>query len=706
MKTYNIYIDETGSFYKSKDKNTNFVGGWVSSNFNKNNFFKKIAPKIDEINQIICNDYNDDKLFNIKKDLHYVPLHFEDRRIENDSHIKVPTEKVPEIIQFITDSVFENVDFIFNSTGFPSYFINEQSSYFEILHSTIFQILDEPIFENKDIEEINLFIASRRTKKVLGDKIYNNLQEYETNICNKISEEIKNIFKYKGFSNKIKIKIIPADQIFELQLADIFIGCIRDKKYIEKYANDKIKQYNIHNAFKYQPKRYTQEIENIFEYDKISALLLAFEYISSDNKKNKNELEQLIIKLFSKISEKEEVDFYQELKNYLESKIIRDSLKYENLDFIENFIFNIKNKINLIKNNQIKAKITFILEKNYIKIHSHNGKISINEIDNYFKLIEENQELIFNNIYELFQERIETKLKSIPIFFNRLEFNSWENKLQEEFDLYKKITDLTKQEVKKDSNLAKISGTLGQAYAFLYNFNKDKDYFDLAEQYIKEDIEYCNKNTSEYYKALGYLVSLYFKKDDLEKAEDYFLLETNSQDKNKDLIYNLSKIDNFNFNDPFCLLHRIYLCALAQKLEKKEILGLSSFADNFIKNKNVSKYPNFLTGKWLGVLLLNNNENEKANIIFDSILEKYENDEYIIKLIKLPIFLLNFYTKKLLETKINTNFEKEVILPLEKELPNTIQKLKELGFYDLLDKENLLQEDLYKISSIMPFYYS
>lgn len=713
MTNYSIYIDETGSFYPSKSKDTNFVGGFVSSNFNKKTILEKINPKLNEINKVISQEFGNDNKFNINNDLHYAPLHKMDLRVAHDSHIKVPVEKVPEILQLITDTIYKNTDFIFRSSGFSSYFINEQSSYFELLRATIFQLLDDPIFDNNNVEKITINIASRKSRKIFGEKIYENFDEYEKKIIDNLIQEIKTVFKYKDFSKKVEIFVIPARTSFELQIADIFIGCLRENKYISTYKdNNKTRKYNLHNAFKYEPKRKVEELKNIFSLDKSKGLILTFEYLSNEDLSEgiKNELYKLLEEFFSKTDEDDEISFFDDLKLYLESKTTKDSMKYQNLNFIENYIKNIQKNIHFIKSELYRNKLNFVLKKNYLKVHSHIGRPNLDPIDDFLNIIENNDLGIFSNIYELLQERLESKLRAITIVLNSLKFDNWEDKLTEELNLYKSVLKLVGEKTiisKKDNNLAKISGTLGQIYAFMYDINKDEDYYHFAESYIKEDISYCLENTKEYFKALGYLTTLYFKKGDLEKAEKSFLLETNSTNENKELIYNLSKNELFKSNDKdsFYKLHRIYLCALAQKIDNKEIIGIDKFVEDFIKSNTPLKYPNFLTAKWLGVILANQGKLEKAKEIFDLITSNLDEKEFIIKIISLPIHLLSYHTNKILGGDSLLDIETN-LYTIDLEVSGTTETLTKIGFYDYLYNKSVKVEELYNIALMMPFYYA
>lgn len=712
MTNYSIYIDETGSFYPSKNKDTNFVGGFVSSNFPQKSILEKINPKLDEINKIILEEYSDDKMFNIINDLHYAPLHYMDSRGEQDSHIKVPVEKVPEIIQLIVDNIYKNTDFIFRSRGFSSYFINEQSSYFELLRATIFQLLDDPIFDKDNVEKITINIASRKSRKIFGEKIYENFDEYEKKIINKLIQEIQTVFKLKNFAKKVEFCITSARDSFELQIADIFIGCLRNDKYIGKYKdNNKTREYYLDNAFKYQPKRKVEELKNIFSLDKSNGLILTFEYLSNKDlsEGNKTELYKLLEDFFSKTDKDDEISFFDDLKLYLESKTTKDTLKYQNLDFIENYIKNIQKNLQFIKSDLYRNKIDFVLKKNYLKVHSHTGRTNLEPVDDFLNIIENNDLGLFSNIYELLQERLESKLRAIPIVLNSLKFDDWENKLTEELKLYKSILKLVGKEIiisQKDNNLAKIAGTLGQIYAFMYDINKDEDYYDFSESYIKEDITYCLKNTEDYFKALGYLTTLYFKKGNLEKAEESFLNETSSTHINKELIYNLSKTELFKLNDksPFYKLHRIYLCALAQKINNKEIIGVDKFVEDFIKSNTPLKYPNFLTAKWLGVILANQGKLEKAKEIFDLITSDSKEKEFIIKVINLPINLLSYHTNKLLGVDSLLDIETN-LHTIDLEVSGTTETLTKIGFYEYLHKP-VKVEELYNIALMMPFYYA
>lgn len=710
MSIYSIFIDETGSFYKSTSKDTNFVGGWITKDFSKNKTIKKINPVIEEINKKIIEKYSDEKLFYLEKDLHYSSLFHDSRRQEQDSHIEVPFEYVPEIIQGITNVLKDEALYIFRSSGFPTYFINEQAAYFEILHSTIFQILDNSIFNNEDVDKIEIIIASRRSKRVVGKNIYDSIEEYEHKIKVNLEQQINNIFKFKSFNKKVDVKIKSANQDFGLQIADIFTGCLRDGEYIDLYKDKK--KYNIHNAFKHSAKRKCQEIRDIFSFDKSQGLILAFEYLSSQDisKEDDLELKNIINDFLSKLDKSDLPDFYEELKNYLELKTRKDLLKYENLDFVECYIKNVESRLDYISNKEYyRNKIDFILLKNYLKIHSHKGKTGLIEVNRMQEVLDDINSGIFSNIYELFQEKLEFTLSVATILFNNLNFAGWDDKLTDQLKKYKanlRENDILAEHIKKDRNLARLTGSLGQIYGLLFDLDKDETYYSLAEEYFKEDIYYCIKDSDDYNKGLGYLTTLYFKNGYLDKAINTFLKETNSEEQEIYFIYDLNRNKSFNFNEksPFLKLHRLYICALAQKNNDQEILGIDKLRNEFLKFDKVNSYPNFLVAKWIGVITANQGNLTDALEIFQLIEKSPSKEDFIIKVIRLSLKLLLHYTKRLLNQESILDLEKSID-DLEKENQGIKQKLKNLGLYKYLDKEPELS-DLYEIANLMPFYYS
>ena len=74
-----------------------------------------------------------------------------------------------------------------------------------------------------------------------------------------------------------------------------------------------------------------------------------------------------------------------------------------------------------------------------------------------------------------------------------------------------------------------------------------------------------SKVSTQWRQGMGYLTALDRKKGDLQKAAEQFLDQTEAPENNRDLIWDISRLDLFGSQiDPFLFLHRLNVCALAQ----------------------------------------------------------------------------------------------------------------------------------------------
>lgn len=729
---YTIFIDETGNFYKKSTSGsiTDIIGGCVFLDNNKEDLEQLLinSEEISNINNEILNKYKNENCFNIKKDMHFSPLHNIQFRTGNDAHIKVPEGFVEKICQIIFDTSEPKIEFIFRSSGFPKYFANEQSSYIEILKSTIIQLLKEKIFIYDDCEEINIIIASRRVEALIGKTAksnFYNTRDYERNLCANLKNDVLDIHK-EILKNKIlNIKIEQSSNIkivgLGLELADFFCGALKDKKsnsYLDKYENNsKIREYNIHDSLLYVP---TNDILSILKYinqdDPTGAIITAIEFLSS---KYDNKVDKLLNIFLEEIQLEKIILLNEELKIYFNEEL-SSSNRYMNIDFIRNFINILNKKLVLIENKDtlqgdiIKATIL----KNQLKVYSHSGSIfdfnsKNNLFDEYKKMIEEKGSEIYGSIYKALQERHEALLTYSTILFNSFEFESLIPRFENEITQYKKMLF---NETQADNNIAKLEGTLGQIFAlkacYANNENKEQDFLK-AEKHFLADKKYLTKKIGKDINQVnGYLTTLYFRQGNLDKSIESFIQETNFKgDFNQ--IYDFSNQIESDRN-VFMLLHRLYICSLAQKVNNQKIKNIEvmeKYFLNSIKEENLKDYPYFLVIKWLSNLYYKNEEKEKSyNVLQKVQFGSIKENNFTVELIKLPIILITYYLEEKYEFAKKTITKNDIendISDFVKKLPSIQNFLKsEIKLYEKYLNKNVNDWDIFEVCNIMPFYYS
>jgi len=685
---YSIYIDETGSFIKRTKKDTNYVGGWVCAKGSKryaDELIKKLKRTVQNYNK--KNKLNIE--FPIPDYLHFMPLHLLEKRINRDSHIQVPVRLVQPILSEIFSAISNDVLLVFRSTGYPHFCANEQAVYIDILRSTLYQLIDDLKIADNDTVEI--VIAARRVGKLMGYGI-ENPYKYEKELSEAIINEMLEIFALKKFLDKqVNIYFSDARKNIYLSIADLFCGALRwEYNYLENYEQ-KIKRYCIHNAFIYIPNRTTSIITNIFEHDQGLGMLLAFEALS--NNQNQEELVQYVNKLCKKINDEGKDLFNQELRRFLQENLVDNFNRYQNLDQMSFLLQEIENRF--------KEKYILTTTKFYrIKILSHMGSKSLKSLDEYYQFLELYGPEIFGNMYIVAQEKIEAMLTIVhPAAFNIFKFERVEKYLSEEIERYETIFPDVKNRV--DETRARLEGTMGQMYGFLCDYPENDFMFDLAEEYLKLDVSHCRKNVTFWYQGMGYLTSLYFRKRLFDKAIKAFVRETNSEKNDPADIFNLSKLNLFKSNEgDFFLLHRLYICALANKVNKTVIESPGELMTQLIENKNKSEYPICLSVKWLSIIYAQKGDIKTALELLKNIDTTTTKDSFTIDVIKLPIKILIHLFKKKQNMRSSIDLDCELNL-LEEREKGIKDNLISLGIRKINE-----DSDFFDVAQVLPFYYS
>lgn len=700
MTTYSIFIDESGSFQRTKNRSKDFVGGFVSKNFSNQIVEQKIVNSSNKTNSEI----KDILLhFDHNKHMHFVPLHIQSDIRREFEKINFPIENTKKLVLDIFNSIEENVLFVFRSRGFVRYFLDPESVYTNILRSTLFQVVEDikHLDDTHNNITINICIASKKAK----ERDYQPEEKFIKSLLLDLKEEIS------VFDNiRFNLEIQKAADNLGLRIADFFCGAMiqqfSSNRYLENYD---IREYPVKH-FSYNINSSLTMFESTYNYDNVLGIILALELITSF--KNQ-ELEERL-----KLEIKEVIDTYEneiceEIDNTLNQFIILDRDKYTRLDFYKSFIETINTYVYSQDNENFNKKIQLITQKYSIKILSHTGETDLELYHDYLNNLKENGYLIYKTRYLLLQEMLDNVLRAVPISFNSFDFQKFEEKINREFDNYKLIIPKDNKDI-HDENMAKLEGTVGQMYAFLSDMykisdsTKSNDFFQTSEILLINDLEYCIKDSNAWKKVIGYLISLYFKNRNLNECIKYFNMISESSSTNN--IYNFSELDEVNEID-FILLQRLYICSLASKKENKKILNLEILRNNQNLIRNINTFPHFLNAKWIGYLYAEKGEFQTAIDLFEAASEPHKSDEFVIKIIKLSIKLLEYFLRIKVsnnENNIKNHYANQIedkISELENEVPEIKNKLEMLGFNkDLV--LNYESKDLFDLSTILPFTYS
>jgi len=687
LADFTIFIDETGNFSYGNDPKLSFIGGWVCrGTMNSEDAFNTLLEtQVTNFN----NSYPHSKL-EFPADMHFMPLHI-------SSH---PDQIKP----FFTD-VFNEIKrqtcFVFRSTGIPTIIPHAQAAYFEVLRNTLVQLVEDEFFPQKF--SLQIVIAFRRKKELYGFA-NNHPQSYEKYLTKVLLDELEQSSQRKVKPN-IDISFADARQHSGLILADFFCGAQKKELYLNDY-NHKI--YHFSHGYRVFPE-IIDELQFIREDAPISAFMRGAQILSCDPQNQS--LRKLLKETFSEIiaDRNDKEYFFTTLKNHLDLILIENSSRYRNLDEAESLIKLCQeyggSDSSQMDPEELKLKAVFNLHK--IRIASHRGKISLQEIVNHFNFLKGYHEKIFKNRLEYLQYKIDSILIMVQVAaFNTLQFDTVSQHLQPIVDEYdKRFGDLAESGVFLDENRAKLKGTIGQMYAFQYDLTKNQKLYFSAEQSLREDVNACLEKSNAWKQGMGYLTTLYWHKGELKKATDQFLAESGFPDAEKE-IFDLSKEELFGSIEqrPFIFLHRLYLCALAQERKEVEVCGIDQCKHHLLLQcDRLNRYPEFLSIKWLAVLLMQANDYSAALELLELILNDDRSQGFTLDFIRLPVKLLKH--KCLIASGGQSDFLLDgEIKKLEKLQSGSTEILEKLGIERF--RNNPKQWNPYEVGLLMPFYYA
>lgn len=703
MSNYYIFIDETGNFNKLNDRSNNFVGGFVSKDFSVQEFENKISNVSNEVNK----DLPQEKHFDYKKNMHFIPLHIYNDKRREEENITFPVNKAETLINKIFNSVKDNIYFTFRSKGFVRYLLDGESIYRITLISTLFQVIN--YIREKDKSEsisVNILIASRKIFKNEYGSTGDFIQKLRTDLIQEL-----------GSFSEIKLGDILIKRAIDdigLSLSDLVCGALTSQfKKNDYLRNIETKIFPV-RQFSTMIKSSYNTFLSLLEYDTQDAVLFGLESLSFSYNKD---LESQLLDLIPNLIKNSKNELISEINSILEQMVLLNKDKYLKLDEYIKYSDTLRNYLANSGDKNFNLTLELILQKYEIKLVSHKGKNGLDVYNRYLDNLNKNGYLLYKNAYLIAQENLEALLKAVPISFNSFDFEYFEDRINEEDKKYQIVFNINN---KYDENLAKIKGSTGQMYAFLSDMykitdpQKSKEYFEIAESELLEDEKYTvpDLKSYDYTRALGYLISLYFKQDNLDKCIEYFNRLTLNDSSKK--IYNLGEL--IQYNNGFSLLQRLYISSLSLKTHGTRIFNLNLIKDqmnldssNLAESIDITKYPNILSAKWLGVIyFIQNQDYETALKLFDKASE-IKKDEFVIRIIKLSIRVLKYYTQlKLNGDSVIKQYKNEIkteLDVLDSEVEGIKAKLSSIGLNEnILD--NWQDKDIFELACILPFNYA
>jgi len=189
----------------------------------------------------------------------------------------------------------------------------------------------------------------------------------------------------------------------------------------------------------------------------------------------------------------------------------------------------------------------------------------------------------------------------------------------------------------------------------------------------------------------------------LDKTIEVFFRETQSENESRLDIYDLSLLNKFkSLEGHFFLLHRLYVCALAQKMNRIKIQSPEKLRAYLLHNGYLTEYPICQSAKWLSIIYAQQDDIKTAlDILWEVDTVPFKN--FTIDVIKLPIkILVHLYKIKLnMESIFSIDDELNLLEKRELGIKNNLISLGIQKFQDLHD-----DFDFFDVAFSLPFYYA
>jgi len=522
-------------------------------------------------------------------------------------------------------------------------------------------------------------------------------------MAEKLAAELKEAFE--GLEKRIKIEFDEARLNPALILADFYCGALRwrPNDYLESYEN--LKTLPFANGYRRIGARLVQRIKFLNEIDSVSAAVQCLEVLSTNSADS--EIKSILKRIVDNFEHQQKSQLFGTIIALMEEHLIENPDRYLYLDWVENMIGMVREILlsSYDDMSHTELRLEAACKLNQIRITSHRGQTSKGLMRPYLDFLESHGDLAFENQMEIMQQRIEAVLMGAQVeASNTLQFEGAEEILKETRDAYyHMVGEKLKESKGKDSNMARLEGTLGQMYAFQYDLSGDEIYYQFAEDHLLNDVSACIPGSTFWRQGMGFLTVLYWKNGDLSKCCDNFLKESEQNEARENDVFDLADSKrSYGHHRPFLFLHHLNLCALACYMGKK-VKNLEKARDCLISYGNLGRYPQMLSAKWLGILCAMNEDYPSALSMFNEALKNENGGGFTIELLRLPIKLCRHICLKTMGKRSNFSCGNEV-QRLEKIQKGAEDTLNQLGIEKYYDEIN--PGVLYEIGTILPFYYS
>ncbi len=687
MNTYYIYIDESGSFEKSKDHS--FVGGFIT----------QIAPeslfqKMQETLQSFQNRYGE--VLGLD-DLHAAELLHPEKFYKEPLNEKQKEKQIKytgidwkirkEFIQSFQKLV-EDVSLCFIKSKNEQFQFggeDQQSRYGNCLGAWLqkaIEVLDEK--EQGNQFQIEFAIARRHQGCLPDGRNHKTYHQRMDDYFQQLIKEHSNIENKKQFILNIKNL---------LKLSDVACFILRDDSCLNISNSSHVYQTKPNEVSNnsYQNFRKKQQDDLV----KTGEIATAYRHALNEQEKGK---------IFEKLSQIDQKSQATQLRYFLdlsyglvERRTSEKNALTQAKEIFEKILKTFQNSENEDIQRIVKGAVNGL-----ILCANHSGEV-VQQID----LTEQAQKIIQNQktlpAPVRYAEILEIRNRAWNDQFNDYLFDDIIEGFENEVERYETFIQTAKEQGvlpknEKDHLLHKLFGTLGQAYAFLSA--QDLDYFEGAVQYFEKSLQSFEADLNDLRTPI-FFATLYWYHKKFKEAQqilrDYGIVSS-SQTLTQSLFKTLEKSDK---NQAFCL------SILLRLIIEKNLIDLDSLEkiNHQIENLFKETHPFELIYKWLGIAYFNLKKQEKAIKCFDKALKI--KDGLTMQTINLSTHALKIIACQ----QLNYDFQKE--LESFKESLHQVTT-DSLGFKIYIEdrggQESLMQEvegqEIENVNRWLPFTYA
>ena len=508
---YLVAIDETGSFEKSKASK---VGGVVFQNSSRDHVRKEL--------ELVLADWN--KLHGEAPielgDLHYFDLRGIAYKGKEKSN-KLGKEEGKALTNQIVQKINAFAMFAFSSSGFPLFFANEQQAYVDILRTALWGLLTKHL-QPAPGDEVKIVIASRsKAEGIMGTCQLSSA--YHKLLIEQLASE------FAAWATQHEVKLVfntaKARQNAELIAADFMLGNQKSKDVVAVNYQTVSFQNFSHFLFGSDPAEKIMESYRNGILSETQATLALLDACDQTAPKLQKYLRELLVEIIADESDCNEL--VSALDANFRTLFATRGENKDNLATARHYCEILLATADKIakKSDPHYLRLKEVLLRNQINIANHQGETDPRGqgdkdlIDQYHVFFKKNQEKLYATIGERIHHLIETDLHAVQIcHFNNYQVAEVESLIQPHYVSYRKLYGELLDQGEKDSLMAKLCGTLGQANAFLYAITGKAEHCNTARAQLAEDIRQLEPHSRDWEKGMHYRIHLELCVHQLDKA--------------------------------------------------------------------------------------------------------------------------------------------------------------------------------------------